>query len=185
MESVSVTQLLSRLRDGDKTAEAALFDLVYGELHKMAARSMRGEREGHLLQTTALVHEAYLRLIRSDDARFETRNHFFAFAAQIMRRILVDHARANTAVKRGAGQMVSNLDECAVMTKEPSADLVALDMALERLSTFDSRQAKVVEMRFFAGMKEEEIADVLGISARTVKRDWTMAKAWLYGELRA
>src|ERR1041385_4523476 len=101
MESVSVTQLLSRLRDGDKTAEAALFDLVYGELHKMAARSMRGEREGHLLQTTALVHEAYLRLIRSDDARFETRNHFFAFAAQIMRRILVDHARANTAVKRG------------------------------------------------------------------------------------
>jgi RNA polymerase sigma factor (TIGR02999 family) len=184
MKDASVTRLLSRVRNGDKDAEASLFELVYDELRKIASRNMRGERGGHLLQTTALVHEAYLRLVRIDDTHFETRNHFFAFAAQTMRRILVDYARANAAVKRGAGFTITSLDEGAVVSPEPSTDIMALDVALERLSAFDSRQAKVVEMRFFAGMKEEEIADVLGISARTVKRDWTMAKAWLYGELQ-
>ena len=183
VDSSPITALLAQIGSGDKRAESALFDLVYDELRKLAANKMYGERSGHTLQTTALVHEAYLRLVRQDNLQFNTRQHFFAIAAQTMRRILVDHARARLAEKRGGGNL-TNLDECAIVSPEPSAELVALDDALRRLAEFDSRQAKIVEMRFFAGMDEVEIGEVLGVSSRTVKRDWTIAKAWLYGELR-
>jgi RNA polymerase sigma-70 factor, ECF subfamily len=179
-----ITTLLLQLRAGDKKAEAELFALVYEELRRIAARKMDAERGNHTLQTTALVHEAYLRLVRQENLEFQTRHHFFAVAAQTMRRILVDHARAHQAAKRGGG-FACNLDECAAITPEPSTDVLALDEALDRLSKFDSRQARIVEMRFFGGMGEEEIAGVLGVSSRTVKRDWTLAKAWLYGELRS
>jgi RNA polymerase sigma factor (TIGR02999 family) len=180
--SSQITTLLARLGTGDKQAEDALFAIVYDELRRIAARSMSGERRDHTLQTTALVHEAYLRLVRSDNKQFKAREHFFAVAAQIMRRILVDHARAHRAAKRGGGFFTS-LDESAVVSPERSEDILALDQALHRLSELDSRQSKIVEMRFFGGMREEEIAGVLGISSRTVKREWTVAKAWLYGEL--
>lgn len=177
-----ITTLLLRLQSGDKEAEDALFSIVYDELRRIAARSMGRERGDHTLQTTALVHEAYLRLVRSENIQFQAREHFFAVAAQTMRRILVDHARAHRAAKRGGGFSTS-LDECTLVIPERPEDILALDEALLRLAELDSRQSKIVEMRFFGGMREEEIARVLGISSRTVKRDWTMAKAWLYGEL--
>jgi RNA polymerase sigma factor (TIGR02999 family) len=182
--AASITELLSQVGAGDKNAEAVLFTLVYEELRKIAATHMGAERGNHTLQTTALVHEAYLRMVRQKKPNFNTRHHFFAVAAQTMRRILVDHARTHMALKRH-GEFSISLDECAVVTPEPLPEIIALDEALKRLFEFDSRQAKVVEMRFFAGMNEEEIADVLGVSSRTVKRDWTMARAWLYGELRS
>jgi RNA polymerase sigma-70 factor, ECF subfamily len=180
--SSQISTLLAQLRNGDKQAEDALFSIVYDELRRIAARSMSGERGDHTLQTTALVHEAYLRLVRGENMRFQAREHFFAVAAQIMRRILVDHARAHRSAKRSGGFLTS-LDECAVAGTEKSEDILAVDEALHRLSELDSRQAKIVEMRFFGEMHEEEIASVLGISSRTVRRDWIMAKAWLYGEL--
>ena len=184
MASSSITQLLSQLSVGDKEAESQLFTLVYNQLRKIAAVRMNAERADHTLQTTALVNEAYLRMVRGEPLRFESRQHFFAIAAQTMRRILVDHARARRANKRHAEFNLS-LDEGAVVAPAPSVEIIALDEALSRLATFDPRQAKVVEMRYFAGMNEEEVATVLGVSSRTVKRDWTLAKAWLYGELRA
>jgi RNA polymerase sigma factor (TIGR02999 family) len=182
-EQGDVTLLLGELRQGHRDAEAKLFQLVYDELHRLAKYYMRGERPGHSLQATALVHEAYLRLTRINDVDWQGRSHFFAVSAQAMRRILVDHARARCAERRGGPQEKVSLDEALVVSFERPEQFIALDEALNRLAEFDARQARIVELRFFGGLSEEETAAVLGISARTVKRDWQMAKAWLLKEL--
>jgi RNA polymerase sigma-70 factor, ECF subfamily len=179
--SREITRLLKQLAEGHREAEAPLVGLVYRDLRKIAARFMQGERRGHTLQTTALAHEAYLRLINQREANWHNRAHFFGVAAGLMRRILVDHARRVHAGKRG-GQRV-NLDEVPLVSEARSEQLLALDEALNKLAQLDARQSRVVEMRFFAGLGEEEIAEALGVGVRTVKRDWQFAKAWLYGEL--
>ncbi len=156
---------------------------VYTELKRLAASYLRREREGHTLQATALVHEAYLKLARLDELEWQNRNHFFAVAATVMRRILTDHARQHRAARRGAGRAKLNIDDVVVIGPSPSSEIDALDEALTRLAAFAPRQAKVVEMRFFGGMTEDEIAEILNLSSRTIKRDWIIARAWLYGEL--
>ena len=176
-----ITELLHRLADGDKTAEERLLPLVYQELRRLAAHMFRCERPNHTLQATALVHEAYLRLAGSAEISWQDRAHFFAVAARTMRRILVDHARGLRAGKR-RGVRVS-LESALVFSEEQSSELVALDEAMSRLAEWDPRQCRVVELRFFTGLSEADVASVLGVSVRTVKRDWNMAKAWLYGEL--
>ena len=175
--------LLDRISHGNKEAEATLIPLVYGELRRIAARLMRGEGCNHTLQTTALVHEAYLRLVRPQGTAWKDRTHFFAVAATVMRRILVDHARARKAGKRG-GNAPPPLDfiEPVVNLEEPER-ILAIDAALTRLAELDARQSRIVELRFFAGMTVEETAAALQISGRTVKREWQLARAWLYGEL--
>jgi RNA polymerase sigma-70 factor (ECF subfamily) len=178
-----VTQLLIEIRNGKKDAEPKLIQLVYRELRRLAAHHLRGENPDHTLQPTALVHEAYLRLTALKHADWESRAHFFGTAAAIMRRILVDHARANKAQKRNAYTNAINIDDAVVASPAPDVDLIALDEALRRLARIDDRRSKIVELRFFGGMNEEEIAVVLEISSRTVKRDWRIAKAWLFNEL--
>jgi RNA polymerase sigma-70 factor (ECF subfamily) len=178
-----MTSLLRRLARGDKAAEAELMPAVYGELKRVAAVYLRRERPDHTLQATALVHEAYLKLAGQHAPNWQDRSHFFAMAAKIMRRILTDHARQHRAQKRGSGQVDLNVDDLT-LTGEAECELIQhLDEALDRLARFAPRQAKVVELRFFGGMTEHEIAQSLDICQRTVKRDWTVAKAWLYGEL--
>ena len=179
-----VTTLLGRLAKGDQSAANDVMPLVYDELRRIAARYMRRERGEVVLQTTALVHEAYLRLVEQRATNWESRGHFFAIAAQMMRRILVDHARARVRAKRGGGQPQLSLEEGIVLSPERSSRLIELDAALTRLAEIDARQAKIVELRFFGGLTVEEAAEVLGISPKTVKRDWSVAKAWLHGELR-
>lgn len=182
--SPSVTQMLRQWSEGDQAILDKLMPLVYEELRRMAARSLRKERQGHTLQTTALIHEAYLKLIDQRDAKWQNRAHFFAIAAQAMRRILVDHARERHREKRGGGAENLPIDEAAfVASKEKSVDLIALDEALTRLAKFDERQAKVVELRYFSGLDIDETAEVLGISNATVRRDWNIAKAWLRQEI--
>jgi len=178
-----ITQLLARVSRGDREAEGQLLPHVYNELRRLAAHYIRQEKKGHTLQATALVHEAYLRMVAQHDATWQNRNHFFAVASQIMRRVLVDHARTKLALKRGGDQLRVTLDTRLTLSDEQSDLVMALDEALDRLKALDKRQVKVVEMRFFGGLTETEIAVVLGVSERTVKRDWKMAKAWLYGEL--
>lgn len=178
-----VTRLLIELRAGRREAEAKLIPLVYAELRRLAAHYLRGERPDHTLQPTALVHEAYLRLTRLTDLDWQSRSHFFATAATVMRRILVDHARAQGANKREGFREAINIEDALVASPEKSAELIALDEALERLAKLDARRSKIVELKFFGGLSEEETAEVLGISARTVKRDWRVAKAWLYNEV--
>jgi RNA polymerase sigma-70 factor (ECF subfamily) len=178
-----VTQLLLGLKAGDQDAENKLLEVVYAELHRMAGRLMRQERPDHTLQATALIHEAYLQLIDQRSKNWQNRAHFFGVSAQVMRRILVDHARTRRAEKRGGGRLTVSLDDALPLTIEQSDEVLALDEALLRLSQFDPRQSRVVELRFFGGLTEEEIAEVLNVASRTVKRDWVMAKAWLYGEL--
>jgi RNA polymerase sigma-70 factor (ECF subfamily) len=180
-----VTRLLFELRQGDRDAEARLIPLVYRELRSLAARYLRAERVGHTLQPTALVHEAYLRLTAMKSVNWQDRCHFFAVAAQVMRRILVDHARARQAVKRGRSYAPIQLDDSLLAADQKSNELIALDDALNRLAVHDPRQSKIVELRFFGGLSEEETAVVLGISERTVKRDWRVAKAWLYNQVKA
>lgn len=180
--SPNVTALLRQVAQGDKTAETALFSAIYPELRVMARRLFRREAADHTLQTTALVHEAYLRLAQPRGAPFADRVHFFAVAATVMRRILVDHARAKHAAKRGGVAPEFSLDPC--LTIEDPAQVLQVDLALERLAALDPRQAKIVELRFFAGMTVEEVAHALAISERTVKREWQVARAWLLGELR-
>ena len=182
--SQDVTQLLIELANGNKEAGAKLIPLVYAELHRLARRQMRGERPDHTLQTTALVNEAYVKLAHHPPPGWQNRAHFFAVAAQIMRRILVDHARGHLRQKRGHGQKGFPLDEQLVFSPERSAELLQLDESLQRLARLDSRQSRIVEMRFFAGLTVEETAEVLHISPKTVKREWSIAKAWLHGELR-
>lgn len=183
VRSTDVTRLLAAWRAGDAAARDRLVPLVYGQLRRMAHGYMRDERRGHLLQTTALVHEAYLRLVDVTRVDWRSRNHFFAVSAQMMRRILVEAARRRHADKRGGDATHVALDECAVGAGEPSMDVLALDEALERLTTLDARKARVVELRYFAGLSVEETANVLEVSAETVMRDWRMARLWLRREL--
>lgn len=184
-ERTEVTQLLLDLRAGDKNAEAKLIPIVYAELRRLAAFYLRRERRDHTLQPTALVHEAYLRLTKLKEIDWQNGSHFFAMAASLMRRILVDHARTYKARKREGFHEALRLDEALIISPQRSPDLVALDEALARLSKLNERQSKVVELRFFTGLDEEEIAEILGVSARTVKRDWRTAKAWLYHQIHS
>jgi RNA polymerase sigma-70 factor (ECF subfamily) len=185
LASVDVTDLLGELSKGKPGAADHLIPVVYEELRRLADRYMRRERDGHTLQATALVHEAYLKLVEQRSVNWQSRAHFFGIAAQIMRRLLVDHARGHLRDKRGGGQHLVPLDDALVFSHEQSSDLVELDSALERLAVMDARQARIVELRFFAGLTVEEAAEVLGVSPKTVKRDWSVAKAWLHGELKA
>jgi RNA polymerase sigma-70 factor, ECF subfamily len=178
----NVTQLLVSWTNGDPAALDALTPLVHQELRRLAARCMAGERPGHLLQATALVNEAYLRLIDWKDVRWQNRAHFFAVAAQIMRRVLVDVARTRDRAKRGRGQLHVSLSEAAGVPAE-SVDLIALDDALKSLEALNARQSRVIELRFFGGLSLEEAAHVLNVSVGTVRRDWSLAQAWLFREL--
>jgi RNA polymerase sigma factor (TIGR02999 family) len=178
-----VTQILHEVRKGNREAQDWLVPLVYRELRRIAGAHLRRESPAHSLQPTALVHEAYMRLIDITRIDWQDRAHFFSVASTLMRRILVDHARANRARKRGGGEDTLVLDEALMPSAGRAPEIIALDDALNQLAQFDERQAKIVEMRFFAGMTEEETGDVLGISVSTVKRDWKVAKAWLYKEL--
>jgi RNA polymerase sigma-70 factor (ECF subfamily) len=179
-----VTILLAELTKGDKEAASKLIPMVYDELRRLAGGYMRRERGDHTLQATALVHEAYLKLVEQRSVDWQGRAHFFGIAAQVMRRILVDHARGHLREKRGSGQQAVPLDEALVFAPEQSMELVKLDEALKRLSKLDPRQGRIVELRFFGGLTVEQTADLLGISPKTVKRDWSMAKAWLHGDLK-
>jgi RNA polymerase sigma factor (TIGR02999 family) len=178
-----VTQLLRDWSAGDEHALERLAPLVHKELHRLASRYMADERTRDPLQTTALINEAYLRLIRWKNARWQSRVHFFAVAAQLMRRILVDAARARRQPKRGAGMVDATLDEACTFRPERSRDLVMLDEALVKLARMDPRKSRLVELRFFGGLTLEETATVLQISPRTVRREWSSARAWLYHEL--
>jgi RNA polymerase sigma factor (TIGR02999 family) len=177
-----VTQLLVKLGDGDQSALDELLPLVYDELRRLADRYLRRERSDHTLQATALVNEAYLRLV-DQHVPWQNRAHFFGVAAEMMRRILVDHAREHKAQKRGSGQLKLSLDEAINMSDERASDLIALDEALNALAEFDPQKSRIVELRFFAGLSIEETARVLGIGTATVIRQWRMAKAWLYHEV--
>ena len=181
--SHDVTALLQAWSQGDQGALEKLTPLVYEELDRIAHHYMAREAAGHSLQTTALINEAYLRLIDARKVSWQNRAHFFAVCAQLMRRILTDHARSRASLKRGAGAQHLSLDESAEIPQEPGADLVALDEALTRLAVFDVRKSKVVELRFFGGMTAEEAAEVLHVSSKTVLRDWDLAKVWLLREL--
>jgi RNA polymerase sigma-70 factor, ECF subfamily len=178
-----VTQLLGDWRGGDDGALEKLIPLVQPELHRLAHYYMSRERAGHTLQTTALLNEAYLQLTDKTQLPWQNRTHFMAVAAQLMRRIMVDHARARHALKRGAGAIRVTLDETALVTEQRAEELLALDEALEKLAAFDRRRCEIVEMRYFGGLNVEEIADVLKVHPNTVMRDWRAAKAWLYAEL--
>jgi RNA polymerase sigma-70 factor, ECF subfamily len=178
-----VTQLLVDWSGGDQAAFDKLVPLVYEELHRLARRYMGREQAGHTLQTTALVNEAYLRLVDQKRMRWQNRAHFFAIAAQMMRRVLVDHARKRRYAKRGGDQLRVSLAEAEGLSQERAADVVALDEALESLAEIDPQQARVVELRFFGGLTIEETAEVLGLSRDMVNREWATAKAWLYREM--
>lgn len=179
-----VTILLSELTRGNKEAGEKLVPLVYDELKRLARSYMRRERPDHTLQATALVHEAYMKLVKQQSVNWQSRSHFFGIAAQFMRRILIDHARGHLREKRGGDKVVLPLDEALVFSPEHSEELIRLDEALERLSKLDARQSRIVELRFFGGLSVDETAEFLGISPKTVKRDWSVAKVWLHSELR-
>jgi RNA polymerase sigma factor, sigma-70 family/RNA polymerase sigma factor, TIGR02999 family len=180
-----VTQLLADWSRGDEAALQKLTPLVYEELRRLAHRYMEGQSPDRTLQTTALVHEAYLRLVDQDAPTFTNRSHFFAVAAKAMRQILVDHARSQQRQKRGAGASKVELDETAVISPEQLDAILDLNDALERLASLDSRAAQGVELRYFGGLNQDEIAEVLKVSAVTVRRDWVFARAWLYKELHS
>ena len=181
----TVTGMLAEWSDsGNREALDRLMPIVYDELRRQAARYLKHERQGHTLQTTALVHEAYVRLIDQAGVRWQNRAHFFAIAAEMMRRILVDHARKRRAAKRGGEAVGVTLNEEVQGSGEQNLDLLAVDEALTKLAALDQQQARVIELRFFGGLNVEETAEVLGISERTVKRDWSVAKAWIRRELR-
>jgi RNA polymerase sigma factor (TIGR02999 family) len=179
-----ITRLLIAWSEGDQAALERLLPLIERELHRIARHYMRRENPGHTLQTTALVNEAYFRLIDQRHVRWQNRAHFFAIAAQIMRRILLNYARDRQRVKRGGQAVQVSLSEVAVADEERSAELIALDEALGRLAAIDERKCRVVELRYFGGLSVEETAEVLGVSAVTVARDWKMARAWLAREIR-
>lgn len=179
----SVTALLAQLKNGNRDVEQYLIPKIYDELRRIAARHMRFERTGHTLQTTALVNEAYLRMIDTPVVPWQNRAHFFAIASTLMRHILVDHERKRRAAKRGGVQQQITFDEALLPLRQESVDVLALHEALEQLTEFDARQGRIVELHFFGGLSFEEIALVLEISERTVKRDWSMARDWLRTEL--
>lgn len=179
-----VTQKLQAWSEGNSEALDELLPIVYDELHKQAARYLRRERSDHTLQTTALIHEAYLKLVEQKNVRWQNRAQFFGIAAQLMRRVLIDYARTKHREKRGGNDVKLTLDAAAlVATKERSVDLMALDEVLTRLAAIDEQQSRIVELRYFGGLNIEETAEALHISPATVKRDWQMAKAWMHHEL--
>ena len=179
----NVTGLLADMRVGRKEAESRLIAVVYPELRRIAMRYMRQERPGHTLQATALVNEAYLRMVGDGDRDFKNRAHFFATAATQMRLILVDYARQKQAQKREGKRVRVEMTDFLAVSEDRLDEVLQIDEALQRLAAWDPRQCKIVELRFFAGLTEDEVAEVLGIASRTVKRDWKVAKAWLHGEL--
>ena len=183
--SPQITQLLLAWSSGDREALDRLMPLVYKELRRLAKGYMRRQNPGHTLQTTALVNEAYLRLIDSSRVNWQDRTHFFAISAQLMRRILVDFARARNSLKRGGAVQEVSLEEALAVPLEQKTDLVALDEALKILANLNQRQSQIVELRYFGGLSEEEIASALDISVRTVRRDWSVARAWLFRRLKA
>jgi RNA polymerase sigma-70 factor, ECF subfamily len=180
---IDVTLLLKELSNGNQEALAELIPVVYDELRRLAAYYMRRERSDHTLQATALVHEAYLRLVDQRHVDWKNRNHFFGVAAQLMRRVLLMHAREHRAGKRGGGAQQISLEETAIFSPAQAEELVFLDELLTRLAALDAQQARVVEFRFFAGLSVEETAELMNVSTATVKRDWAMAKAWLVREM--
>jgi RNA polymerase sigma factor (TIGR02999 family) len=182
--STDVTDLLVDWGNGNHEALNRLIPLVYDELHRLASRHLHRERPNHTLQTTALVHEAYLRLVREKNGNWHNRVQFFAVASQLMRHILVDYARSHNAVKRGGDYARISFDEAMVGSDAKSADLMALDEALNSLATIDLQQSRVVELRIFGGLTVEETAMALGVSPRTVKREWSMARAWLHRQIK-
>jgi RNA polymerase sigma factor (TIGR02999 family) len=177
--SQEVTRLLLAWRDGDQEALEQLTPLVYGELRRMAHRFMRRERPDHTLQSSALVNEAYIRLIDCHQVDWQNRAHFFGIAAQMMRQILIDHARRHTRARRGGGLREVSFEETAVVSVERAAELIALDDALTALAAFDLSKSRIVELRFFGGLTNEEVGEVMGMSLRTIEREWRKAKAWL------
>ena len=179
-----VTALLLEVANGNQAAQEKLVPLVYDQLKRLARRYMRRERTGHTLQTTALVHEAYLKLVGQHSPHWQCRDQFYGTAAQLMRRILIDHARHHLREKRGGTQVILPLEEALAFTPEHSEDLLNLDEALDRLAKLDPRQSRIVELRFFGGLSVEETSRFLNVSPITVKRDWAVARVWLYGELR-
>jgi RNA polymerase sigma-70 factor, ECF subfamily len=179
----AITQLLERARVGDEPAVGALVPLVYGELRRIAASCLRRERPGHTLQATALVHEAYLRLLKDQDLSFQNRAHFLGIAARAMREILVEHARGRGAAKRGGERQRITLDETIAATARQEVDVLAVHEALDRLAALDAQHARLVELRFFGGLTNEEAAEALGVSVATVKRTWAVARTWLFREL--
>ncbi len=183
MDKNDVTLLLARWSEGDQSALENLMPLVYSELHRLAAIYLSRERPGHTLQSTALVHEAFLRMIDQNSVQWKNRAHFYGVAAQMIRRILVDHARAHLTAKRGSGALKLSIEDALNEPRRQDLDLVALDDALNALGQFDPQQCDVVELRFFSGLSIEETAEALRISPATVKRDWNAAKAWLYREM--
>src|ERR1051325_3255972 len=178
-----ITQLLVAWSDGDQTARDKLMPLVYEELHRLAHQYMRRESPGHTLQTSALVNEAFVRLVDQRNVRWQNRAHFFGIAAQLMRRILVDHARGRQTAKRGGSLHAVSFDDALYVSDERSAEVVAVHEALEQLTQFDRRKGQIVELRFFGGLSIDETAEVLGVSPGTVMREWTLAKAWLHREM--
>lgn len=181
--SQPVSELLVRWKRGDQEALKALLPLVYDELRRLAHHHLQAERLNHTLQSTALVHEAYLRLVDQEPLRLDNRAHFFAVASHLMRQVLVDYARKHLATKRGANSLTLTLDEAIALPRKRDLNLMALDDALNRLAAMDARQSRIVEMRFFAGLSIDETSEVLKVSPATVKRDWTVARAWLYREM--
>jgi RNA polymerase sigma-70 factor, ECF subfamily len=178
-----VTQLLNDWSNGDQAARDRLMALVYDELHRLAHQYMKRERPGHTLQTSALVNEAFVKLVDQRNVRWQNRAHFFGIAAQLMRRILVDHARSRQSAKRGGAARPVSFDDGLLVSDERSAEVVGVHEALERLAEFDSRKGQIVELRFFGGLSIDETAEVLSVSPGTVMRDWTLAKAWLRREM--
>ena len=178
-----ITQLLAEWSGGNQSALDELYPLVYDELHRLARRYMNRERKGHTLQTTALINEAYVRLVDQKNVHWANRSHFFAISAQIMRRILIDHARRHAYAKRGGGAQQVSLEEAATVARDQGKELLRLDEAIKSLSEMDPRRGQVVELRYFGGLNNEEIAGVLNVSENTVTRDWNMARAWLYQQL--
>jgi RNA polymerase sigma factor (TIGR02999 family) len=183
--SGNVTQFLLELSGGNRAAVDGLVPLIYQELKRIAGRQLQAERPGHTLQATALVNEAYMKLIDQREANWQNRAHFFGVASQVMRRILLDYAKSRGRAKRGGAVHRTTLDEELIFAEDRASELVQIDDALTRLEALDQRQAKVVEMRFFGGLSVEETAEALGVSAPTVKREWAMARAWLHRELSA
>lgn len=178
-----VTRLLQGWREGDREALDSLIPLVYAQLRNLAHLQLRNERPDHTLHSAALVHEAYLRLVGLDPPQWESRTHFFAIAAQLMRQILVDYARRHRAAKRGASVCKVSLDEAATMPRRKDVDVIALDDALQELARIDPRQSRVVELRYFAGLSLEQISEALEVAPATVQRDWTSARAWLHRQI--
>jgi RNA polymerase sigma factor (TIGR02999 family) len=183
--SQEITRLLQGWSDGDEQALAKLTPVLYKELHRMAHRYMRQERPGHTLQTTALINEAYLRLIGWKNVRWQNRAQFFGVSAQLMRKILVDFARSRNYAKRGSGARVVSLEDVPVVPRDRARDILALDDALQRLADIDPRKSQIVELRFFGGLSLEETAEVLKVSSRTIRREWDLAKAWISRQMSA